>query len=342
MPVPKKMIPLCILEILRKYTDEEHTLDQKDIIEKLRTEYDLEVERKAVRHNIEELLNMNYPIQYSETEREGNTIWSDFWIKNSFKDAELRLLIDSILFSNHIPHAQRQKLVKKIEGLTSEHFRSYVRHIATLPDAGDSNKQIFYNIAFLDEAIEKKRMVSFKYLDMGPDMKMYPKKEDDGTVRTYIVSPYQMAAKDGKYYLICNHHHYDAISNYRIDRISDIEILEDKKIRPYKELKGANGQDFNLGEYMKEHIYMYASNDTRVRFRCVRRMITDIVDIFGKDIRFEEVTDEYVTASVLVTEAAMIQFAKNYAPDVVILEPQRMVDEMKDWAKKVKKAYGTA
>ena len=64
MPVPKKMIPLCILEILRKYTDEEHTLDQKDIIEKLRTEYDLEVERKAVRHNIEELLNMNYPIQY--------------------------------------------------------------------------------------------------------------------------------------------------------------------------------------------------------------------------------------------------------------------------------------
>jgi predicted DNA-binding transcriptional regulator YafY len=47
-----------------------------------------------------------------------------------------------------------------------------------------------------------------------------------------------------------------------------------------------------------------------------------------------------VTASVLVTEAAMIQFAKNYAPDVVILEPQRMVDEMKDWAKSVKKLYG--
>ena len=39
-------------------------------------------------------------------------------------------------------------------------------------------------------------------------------------------------------------------------------------------------------------------------------------------------------------ESAMIQFAKSYSPDVVILEPQRLVDEMKDWAKKVKKAYG--
>ena len=85
---------------------------------------------------------------------------------------------------------------------------------------------------------------------------------------------------------------------------------------------------------------MYASEDTRVRFKCVRRMLTDVVDIFGKDVRIEEVTDEYLTASAMVTEAAMLQFAKNYAPDVVILEPQRLVDEMKDWAKKVKKADG--
>ena len=343
----KKMIPLCILDILRKHTDEEHTLDQKDIIELLETECDLVVERKAIRSNIVKLIDMGFPISYKETERknkesegDGNTIWSDFWLERDFTDAELRLIIDGILFSNHIPHNQRLKLVNKIEGLSSEYFKSHVRHIATLPDAGDSNKQIFNNIAMLDEAIEKKRMVSFLYLDMEPDKKMYPKKDKKGKPVVYTVSPYQMAAKDGKYYLICNRDHYEAVSNYRIDRISNIELLEDRKIRPFKELKGANGRDLNLGEYMKEHIYMYASEDTRVRFKCVRRMLTDVVDIFGKDVRIEEVTDEYLTASALVTEAAMLQFARNYAPDVVILEPQRLVDEMKDWAKKVKKAYG--
>ena len=147
-----------------------------------------------------------------------------------------------------------------------------------------------------------------------------------------------MAAKEGKYYLICNYDKYDNISNYRIDRISRVQIL-DEKIRPFKELKNANGQDLNLGEYMKEHIYMYSGGETHVRFRIVRRMVTDIVDIFGKDVRFEDETDDYVTVSVNVNEQAMILFAQSYAPDVVILEPQRMVDEMKDWIKKVKKLY---
>lgn len=338
MAVPKKMLPLCILEILKKHTDEDHTLDQKDILELLRVEYDMEVERKAIRRNIEELVEMGYPICYQETEREGNTIWSDYWLERELSDAELRLLIDGLLFSNHIPHKQRLKMVKKIEGLSSEYFKSYVRHIATLPDAGDSNKEIFYTISVLDEAIEKKRKVSFKYLDMGTDKKMAPK-EEDGQPKIYTVSPYQMAAKEGKYYLICNYDKYDNISNYRIDRISRVQIL-DEKIRPFKELKNANGQDLNLGEYMKEHIYMYSGGETHVRFRVVRRMVTDIVDIFGKDVRFEDVTDDYVTVSVNVNEQAMILFAQSYAPDVVILEPQRMVDEMKDWIKKVKKLYG--
>ena len=333
------MIPLCILDILRKHTDEDHTLDQKDIIELLRKEYGLEVERKAIRSNIVKLIEMDFPISYKETEREGNTIWSDYWLERDFTDSELRLMIDGILFSNHIPHKQRMKLVEKIEGLSSEYFKSHVRHIATLPDAGDSNRQIFNNIAVLDEAIEKKRKVSFQYLDMDTDKKMLPKKEKSGEIRTYVVSPYQMAAKDGKYYLICNRDQYDAISNYRIDRISDIKVT-DERIRPFKELMNANGQDLNLGEYMREHIYMYSGGETRVRFRTVRRMVTDVVDIFGKDVRFEDVTDDYVTVSATVTEKAMIQFAQNYAPDVVILEPQRMVDEMRDWIKKVKKVYG--
>lgn len=338
MAVPKKMFPLVILEILRKYTDEEHTLEQKDIIDIFLRDYDTEIDRKTVRHNIEDLLNMHYPIQFSEVPRDGNTVWTDFWYKNSFSDAELRLMIDSLLFSNHIPHTQRQKMLKKIEGLSSDHFKSYVRHIATLRDPGDSNKQIFYNIAFLDEAISKKVKVAFQYLDRDIDMKMRPKLDKDGKPKIYVVSPYQMAARDGKYYLICNHDGYDEISNYRVDRISEIEVTEEK-IRPFRELPHAEGYDFDLNKYMKEHINMFASGNTVVRFRIVRRMVADVVDIFGKDVRFEDVTDDYVTVRTTVTEAAMIRFAKAHTPDVVILEPQRMVDEMKDWAKKVKKAY---
>ena len=50
----------------------------------------------------------------------------------------------------------------------------------------------------------KKRKVFFKYVEYDADKKLHMRKRPDGTERIYIISPYQMAAKEGKYYLICN------------------------------------------------------------------------------------------------------------------------------------------
>ena len=61
---PKKPL-LLILEILRKYTDENHRLSQKDIADILKNEYGLKVDRKTVRRNITTLLELGYPIEYS-------------------------------------------------------------------------------------------------------------------------------------------------------------------------------------------------------------------------------------------------------------------------------------
>lgn len=339
MTPTKKMLPMLILDILRKYTDEEHTLDQKDILDKLKNEYDLPVDRKSVRRNIEELINMGYPIEYDEVQREENIIWHKFWLSREFTDAELRLLIDSLLFSKHVPYKQCQELVEKLEGLSSEYFLSYVKHIKTLPDTEVYNPQIFHTIAVLDEAISKDRQVSFHYVYYGTDKKNHPKQGKDGKPLEYIINPYQMAAQDGKYYLICNYDQYDDISNYRIDRIQDIHMLETKR-KPFSKLRDSDGKRFDLGDYMKNHIYMYSGGDIRVRFKIVRAMVTDVIDIFGKEVRFEEEADTHVTVSAKVTETAMLQFAKSYAPDVIILEPKEMVDQMSDWAKKVKKVYG--
>ena len=48
----KKIIILYILQILRKYTDNTHTMTQQQIMEKLRGEYGLEVNRTTVKRNI--------------------------------------------------------------------------------------------------------------------------------------------------------------------------------------------------------------------------------------------------------------------------------------------------
>ena len=359
---PKKLLILYILDILQKYTDEEHRLSQKEIQDILKKEYEMPVERKAVKRNLLNLMEYGSNIEYREVPRkeifrkkdsvsdednaefsdkessEDNLLWTDFYLKQKFTNEELRLLIDSLLFSKHIPYSQAKNLIAKLESLSNIYFKSRSQYIYPLPMDRTDNKQVFYNINVLDEAIRKKRKVLFEYAEYRTDKKMHLKRREDGSIREYIVTPYHMAAQEGKYYLICNYDKYDDISNYRVDRIRNIQILEEKG-KPFETLKWSGHQPMNLNEYMKEHVYMYSSENAFVKFRIIKAMISDVIDLFGKDVKFSEETDTHVSVSVHVNERAAEQFAKNYAPDVVILQPKRLRDKLRDNLKKSWEAY---
>lgn len=359
---PKKLVILYILDILQKYTDEEHRLSQKEIQDILKREYEMTVDRKAVKRNLLNLIEYESNIEYREVSRkdifrkkdsvsykgtsdfadkeisEDDLLWTDFYLKQKFTNEELRLLIDSLLFSKHIPYSQAKELIKKLESLSNIYFKSCSQYIYPLPVERTDNKQVFYNIAILDDAIRKKKKVLFEYAEYHTDKKMHLKKREDGSVREYIITPYQMAVQEGKYYLICNYDKYDDISNYRVDRIRNIQILGEKG-KPFETLKWSGHQPMNLNEYMKEHVYMYSSENAFVKFRIVKAMISDVIDLFGKGVNFSEETDTHVSVSVHVNERAVEQFAKNYAPDVVILQPKRLRDKLRDDLKKAWEAY---
>lgn len=345
---PKKLLIFNILDILRKYTDADHRLSQREIQEILETEYHMTAERKAIRRNLMDLIDFGYEVEYSESMRmtrnprtgglEESFILSDFYLVRDFTDSELRLLIDSLLFSPHIPYSQCRELVGKLEGLSNTYFRSRIKHIARMPEDKTDNRQVFLNIELLDEAISRKHKISFHYLEYGTDKKLHHRLRPDGTVREYIINPYQLAAKEGKYYLICNYDKYNDISNYRVDRIADIKLL-DEPIKPFEQLKWANGTTLDLAAYMKEHPYMYSADNVRVKFRVCRAMVSDVIDLFGTDVRFSDEDESHVTVSTFTNGMAAEQFAKNYGPDVVILEPQSLREKVKGTLERSLKYY---
>ena len=333
---PKKLIIMNILDILKRYTDENHRLSQKEIQDLLAREYDMKVDRKAVKRNLMNLIECGYYISYSESvrifkekdgEEQENIILSDFYLKREFNDCELRLLIDSVLFSNYIPYKQGMELVEKLSGLSSVYFKLRVKHIFRMPEYKTDNKQLFYNIELLDEAIGKGQKVHFHYLEYKSDKKLHKRCDKDGRVKDYIISPYQLAAREGKYYLICNYDKYNDISNYRVDRITDMEILPEH-IKPFNTLKGSDGRPLNLQEYMEKHIYMFAGETIRAVFRIPKDCISDVIDMFGKDVKFSEETDTHITVTAYVNDLAMEQFAKAYTPWVEIIKPAKLREDM--------------
>ena len=123
------MLTLYILDILERFSDEKHRLSQKQIQDILADEnekYRMSVERKAIKRNLEELIDAGYDIRY-EVRRRGtgekaNDILTDFYIERDFTNVELKYLIDSVVFSHHIPSAQKEDLIKKLEKLSNKYF----------------------------------------------------------------------------------------------------------------------------------------------------------------------------------------------------------------------------
>ena len=346
----KKTLILNILDILKRYSDEDHRLSQKEIVDILETEYAMTVERKAVKRNLMNLIDCGYDLEYSITTRmtpktdaktgksklSETSILSDFYLKREFDDSELRLLIDSVLSSGHIPARQGTALIEKLSTLSNIYFRAKIMP----PGFTGDNKQFFYTIDILDEAIEKNRQVSFEYCEYGTDKKLHPKRRPDGSIREYVINPYRLAAKNGRYYLICNYDKYNDISNYRVDRIRNIK-LSDTPAKPFRVLNGAENSSLDFSKYMTEHIYMFSSDNLRTEFRITRAMISDVIDTFGPEVLFSDETESHVTVSARVNEMAMIQYAKSFAPYVVVLSPQSLVDKIKGDLEKTVQAYAS-
>ena len=344
---PKKQLILNVLDILKKYTDEDHRLSQKEIVDILRVEYDMSADRKSVRRNILDLIELGYEIEYSEAirmvpnkatgELEESYIWSDFYLVRDFADSELRLLIDSLLFSKHIPYSRCKELIGKLEGLSNRYFRSKVKHIRTMPDSSLDSRQLFYTIDVLDEAISRERQVSFCYNRYGTDKKLHAEKDANGKVREYIINPYQIAATNGRYYLIANYDKYENVSHYRLDRITDIKILQ-SEVKPIKQVKGLeNG--FSLPKHMAEHVYMFSGDSIPVVFKAKKYIVGDVLDWFGKNVEFSDETEDEITVRVTVNEKAMRRWALQYALHTKIISPESLMEQIKEDLKRATENY---
>lgn len=344
VPQPKKLLILNILDILRRYSDENHRLSQKDIIDKLSSEYTMKADRKAVKRNLMNLLDFGFQLEYNEFNRinakgEEETIYTDWYLVRDFSDAELRLLIDSLLFAKHMPGKQCKELIEKLKRQSSIYFSAKVKHICNIPSDTGIDRQLFYTIDILDEAIEQHKKVKFNYTVYDADKHRHIKTDRNGQPIEYIVNPYQMAATNGFYYLLGNIDAYDDIAHFRVDRISDIKVL-DSSVKPQKNVKGAeNG--LQLSEYMAEHIYMLGGDSIHVTFRADRRHLDEVFDWFGTDVTVTDITDDSVNIGLTVNRTAMKYWAIQYGQFIEILEPADLREDVKKTLYKIINKYTT-
>ena len=109
-------------------------------------------------------------------------------------------------------------------------------------------------------------------------------------------------------------------------------------VKPMKKVKGLeNG--LNLPKHMAEHIYMFTGESAAVTFRAKKYLVSEIIDWFGKEVRFSDETEDEVTVRVTVNLEAMRKWALQYAVHVKVLGPEKLVDVVKEDIKKAREQY---
>lgn len=321
----KKMLNMLILEILKEYSDQEHRLTQQEIIRLLKSNYDMDCDRRSVKNNVMCLKELGYEISMED---------GYYLLEREFDDAELRMLIDSVLFSKNLTQKQAKTLIEKLKGMGNRYFSAKVNHVSNLPELhhGD-NKQLMYVLDTINEAISQHKKISFVYNKYGFDFKLHPKREEK-----YVVNPYQMVANNGFYYLIGNYDKYDDISHYRLDKMTCVEMLTEK-VKPQNQVTGLE-QGLNLPKHMAEHIYMFSGESVAINMLVDETIISELVDWFGNDFYvIEKRRNNQVLVRLKCNEQAFFYWALQYGPYVEVLEPVSLRSKIAEAVSEMNEKY---
>ena len=267
----KKLSMFYILEILKEYSDRNHLLKQKDIIDKLHNIYNIDIERKTIASTLELLNELGYDI----CKEKGGVCLNE----RDFDETQIRFLIDAIYSSKIITAKQAKEISEKLYSSLSKYQRKDYSYIHKSTEIiRTQNNQVFLNIEIITEAIKLKKKITFKYLTYDKKGELIERR--DGYV--YIASPYYLINNFGKYYLICNVNNHEDHSNYRLDYITDIRITNEE-IYPMDNVKTL-GKDFNINKHINDHVYMFGGNIINAKILIKEEWaIKNVYDWFGSN-----------------------------------------------------------
>ena len=319
---PTKLALVRILQILEQYSDFDHPLKQRDIIDYLDKDYGIVIERKAVGRNLSLLKEAGYDIA---SDRRGS-----YLAERTFDDSELRMLIDGVLASRPLTAKHSKELIERLCSLSNKYFRSHVKNIWSVNEwSKTDNQALFYNIEIVDAAIEQGKQIAFCYNKYGADKKLHKTSDQHAT-------PYQMILRNQRYYLIACNEKWKNLGHYRLDRITGI-CLTDEPATPLRSLPGHEyGIDYR--EYATSLPYMFTDKPEMVEFLADSDIIDQIVDWFGDDARIKQSGDK-LKVSVKVSPMAMEYWAMQYLNFVEILSPKTLRERIAENLKSAKKKY---
>ena len=274
------------MKYLYEHTDDNHPVSTQELVKIFRAE-DAHASRKTVKDDIDVLMNEGFDIVTIKS-----TQHSFFLANRKFEIPEIKLLIDAVSSSRFITKEKSEVLIGKLTSLVSNAQAEKIkRHLYLADRVKADNKQIYYIVDVITDAINDGKKICFQYFDYNAAKEKSLRHEG----AKYRVSPYALVWDDNHYYMLGFSDARQTMVNFRVDRMCSTQMTEEKAV-PLP-------ADFDMAEYVQHQFRMFAGDEIEVVLECRNDMMKYIIDQFGEEVETWKATKDTFFAKVSVADS---------------------------------------
>lgn len=314
---------LFLQSYFQRQTDDKHQKTMKELLEVLASE-GFKADKRTVKQDIVSLSNSGMDI---ESRKEGN-VYYYYYRGGIFEVAEIKLLIDTIQSSILVTKERSKALIDKLGALVSLNQQEELNRQMYFVDRKNlsDNKQVYYAIDAIYQAINGEKNISFTYKDWTVRNNTVIRTDHKYNGHRYSVSPLALIYNDNKYYMVGYDIDEGKIKNFRIDKIVYAKVLDDGRVHNdivdnFETLKHTEGL-FGMYNGEKETVRIYFPN-----YLC-----GTVVDRFGQGLQIIEYDDGgfIVEVEVQLSEQ-FFAWLCGLGGKVRLLSPEGAVEKIKNF-----------
>ena len=320
---------LFLHDIFTRQTDKEHVYSANELCDLL-SEYGINCERKSIYSDIEALKEYGMDIVNVRSHKRGY-----YLNERKFDVAEVRLLIDAVQAAKFISSKKTKALIYKIGNLLSEFQEEELREQIYVESTFKSGKEDLYEIIkSLDDAIKKAKQVQITYTKRKLENRYLKKSEG----KVFIINPYSLLWSNDHYYLVCNNDKYNNLMHLRLDRITQVKLLDSPSKHFSKVSKYTD--KFDTADYSNKIFNMFTGESGEIELCCDNRIIDDILEKFGDETPLK-IFDEnhFVFKADGELSSGLISWIMQYGADIKVLSPKNLSDALVEKTKEILSVY---
>ena len=315
-----------VYQMLLKETDEKHTLNAGDIIDRLQKEYEIKADRRSIYSDIDTLIDVGVDIVKVKGADHGFFIGA-----RTFEMPELKILIDAVQVSRFLTNKKSKKLINSLTSTVSKYDAAELKKQVTLMARPKTkNERVVYNIDIIHRAIYQKRRILFQYAEW--TVKKDYRLRKNG--KKYDVTPVALIWDDENYYLNAYDSETEMERHYRVDKIVNAEISEE----PFADVLEVT--EFDAAAFSKKTFGMFGGVEEPIVLYGKNELVGIIIDRFGQDVSVMPADPEHFR--VVVPVAVSQQFfgwLTALGDGIKITKPENVVKQYQEYLGKILEGY---